>query len=210
MVFFSTTWLCNAFPSQYSSCTRAVICVSVTADTHFLVRVWLPPPQVTEQADHELQGLNIGQGNSLHSRSSLKGFKQGLSAELLLDPKPQSRLRSCDPPPQVCEHCDHSDQGPNSGQTFSLQLLISSASPGHWSFGTSVLSGRAHVRVLLLFPPPQVREHWLQDDHGVQEGQSLVLHSRDSFEGPSQINWSFLQREIYRIVSKENWPYGVP
>ena len=186
------TWLCNAFPSQYNSCTRTeTASLSGTADTHFLVLVWFPPPQLTEHADHELHGLNTGHGNSLHPRSSLKGCKQGLSR--LLRAKPHSRLRSWDPPPQLCEHCVHSDHGPNSGQDFSLQVLVSSGSPKHWSLGTIVLSGRAHFRVLFDFPPPQVSEHWLQVDHGVQEGQSLALHSRDSLEGPSQINWSFLK-----------------
>ena len=113
-------------PSQYNCCILCLAAdppVTSLGGKHSLLRVWLPPPQVTEQGLQELQGPKDGHGRTLHLLTSIKVCLQGLFVPL--ERRPHSRVLRWVPPPQVVLHSVHFVHGPNSIEKKIQKLLFS-------------------------------------------------------------------------------------
>ena len=112
-------------PSQYNCCILCLAAdppVTSLGGKHSLLRVWLPPPQVTEQGLQELQGPKDGHGRTLHLLTSIKVCLQGLFVPL--ERRPHSRVLRWVPPPQVVLHSVHFVHGPNSIEKKNPKIVI--------------------------------------------------------------------------------------
>ena len=113
-------------------------------------------------AHSSLSSAGPGQGSSFLSRPEklTRKFWPSQVLCLVLSPRPHSALHSL----QGCHSLQY-------GQTQSLQLSVSSRSPGHSPHGSVPVPsavGASHSRVLCLTPPPQVRLQEPQRDQPAQ------------------------------------------